>query len=1122
MKILATITTIYLFFQYHLRFIVSSNSISPYRPLDDFALNCGSTGNSFAFDGREWIGDITNSKFTSSQVLKGKSTSSKTIHQSLFVDLVPYMTARISRSQFTYTFQLRPGQKFIRLHFLPASYHGFDRSKALFTVKAGPYTLLDNFSASLAADALGVKYFAKEFCVNIEQNQVFSITFSPSTSSATDDDVYAFINGIEVVSMPTGLYYSPGDDLGARVVGNKFRYYIDNSTALEMVYRLNVGGRSTLSVEEDLDMYRVWSEDKNYLLQSGVLSVTSTTKAVIKYANIPTYTAPMKVYRTSWSMGQNKVADQMHNLTWKLPVDLGFRYLVRLHFCELESTTTESGSPREFSIFINNQIAETNADVVKWSGGYGVALYRDYVVKIEGNKFEGKHNLIVALQPQHDSDADPILNGIETFKLANPDNILAGPNPAPTAHSCRSQPLHGKLVLAFGSHNVITTGVILILTLLNIIVYQLNTWGSNSGEKNLSSSTLSKEGVCRRFSFAEIQLATNNFGDEFIIGKGGFGNVYKGLINNGTKTVAIKRLKSESKQGFVEFWMEIETLSTIRHDHLVSLIGYYEDSQEMLLVYEYMDNGSLADHLYQARRKGDVNSPLSWEQRLIICIGAARGLAYLHTSRDAHHGVIHRDVKSSNILLDKNWEAKISDFGLSKMDNAGQSQTHISTAVKGTFGYFDPEYFFTCRLTKKSDVYAFGVVLFEVLCERPAVDVRLEEEQHSLAQWAKHCIREGTLDRIVDPSVREQISPSCLKVFAEIATKCLHNNPNERLTMAGVVAGLEYSFSVASGGDEVYPTGQILPTHNLRIFTFAELKAATRNFGADTVLGEGCFGKVYKGRLDERATSKNGSGMVIAVKKLRSDSMQGFVEWKSEVNFLGRLSHPNLIKLLGYCREGEELLLVYEFMQKGNLDNHLFRRGSDVQSLPWGIRLKILVGAARGLEFLHTAGKQVIYRDFKTANILLDASYNAKISDFGLAKLGPSEGNSHVSTRVMGTNGYADPEYIATGRLCVKSDVYGFGVVLVEMLTGLRVVDRNRPTGQHNLVHWIKPRLCNRRKLKGIMDSRFEGKYPSRAATQMAQLALRCLHRDPKERPSMKEVVENLELIEAINEKPKI
>ncbi|XP_028792852.1 probable serine/threonine-protein kinase PIX13 [Neltuma alba] len=325
-------------------------------------------------------------------------------------------------------------------------------------------------------------------------------------------------------------------------------------------------------------------------------------------------------------------------------------------------------------------------------------------------------------------------------------------------------------------------------------------------------------------------------------------------------------------------------------------------------------------------------------------------------------------------------------------------------------------------------------------------------------------------------------------------------------------------FSESSGG-EAYPNGQILPAANLRTFTFAELKAATKNFRVDTVLGEGGFGKVFKGWLEEKATPKNGSGTVVAVKKLNSESLQGFEEWQSEINFLGRLSHPNLVKLLGYCWEENELLLVYEFMQKGSLENHLFGRGSAVQPLSWDIRLKIAIGAARGLAFLHTSEK-VIYRDFKASNILLDGSYTAKISDFGLAKLAPSASRSHVTTRVMGTFGYAAPEYVATGHLYVKSDVYGFGVVLVEILTALRALDQNRPSGQHSLVDWVKPYLHDGRKLKSIMDSRLEGKYPSKSAFRIAQLALKCLALEPKHRPSMKEVLENLERIQAANDRP--
>ncbi|XP_058767478.1 probable serine/threonine-protein kinase PIX13 [Vicia villosa] len=346
-----------------------------------------------------------------------------------------------------------------------------------------------------------------------------------------------------------------------------------------------------------------------------------------------------------------------------------------------------------------------------------------------------------------------------------------------------------------------------------------------------------------------------------------------------------------------------------------------------------------------------------------------------------------------------------------------------------------------------------------------------------------------------------------------------------RSQISEIASGSIDSVTVTEGSLPVpsSPNGQILERPNLKVFSYADMKAATKNFKPDTLLGEGGFGKVYKGWLDEKTLTpaKAGSGMIVAIKKLNSESTQGFQEWQAKVNFLGRLSHPNLVKLLGYCWDDEELLLVYEFMPKGSLENHLFRRNPNIEPLSWNTRIKIAIGAARGLAFLHESEKQVIYRDFKASNILLDGSYNAKISDFGLAKLGPSSGQSHVTTRVMGTYGYAAPEYIATGHLYVKSDVYGFGVVLLEILTAMRAMDTKRPSGQQNLVEWVKPFLSNKKKLKGIMDARIEGQYSQKAAIQAAALSLKCLEGDPKQRPSMKDVLESLEAIEAIQVKSK-
>ncbi|KAH0469068.1 hypothetical protein IEQ34_002300 [Dendrobium chrysotoxum] len=317
--------------------------------------------------------------------------------------------------------------------------------------------------------------------------------------------------------------------------------------------------------------------------------------------------------------------------------------------------------------------------------------------------------------------------------------------------------------------------------------------------------------------------------------------------------------------------------------------------------------------------------------------------------------------------------------------------------------------------------------------------------------------------------------------------------------------------------------GEILQSSNVRSFAFSELKTATRNFRPDSVLGEGGFGSVFKGWIDENtfAPAKPGTGIVIAVKRLNQEGVQGHKEWLAEVNYLGQLYHPNLVKLIGYCLEDEHRLLVYEFMTRGSLENHLFRRGSYFQPLSWNLRIKVALGAAKGLAFLHSAETKVIYRDFKTSNVLLDSSYNAKLSDFGLAKDGPTGDKSHVSTRVMGTYGYAAPEYLATGHLTTKSDVYSFGVVLLEMLSGRRAIDKNRPSGEHNLIEWARPYLSNKRKIFRILDNRLNGDYSLGGAQKVAMLALQCLSTEAKFRPSMNQVVSALEQLQTSNDTPK-
>ncbi|KAI9096286.1 hypothetical protein K1719_026005 [Acacia pycnantha] len=291
--------------------------------------------------------------------------------------------------------------------------------------------------------------------------------------------------------------------------------------------------------------------------------------------------------------------------------------------------------------------------------------------------------------------------------------------------------------------------------------------------------------LCRHFSIIEIRAAKNNFDELLIIGVGGFGNVYKGYIDQGQTPVAIKQLKQGSQQGLHEFRTEIEMLSQLRHSNLVSLIGYCNDGNEMILVYEFMARGTLQEHLYNSN-----NHPMSWKKRLEICLCAARGLHYLHAG--AIRNIIHRDVKTTNILLDEKWVSKFSDFGLSKIGPTGISKSHVTTVVKGSIGYLDPEYYKRQRLTLKSDVYSLGVVLLEVLCGRPPFLRTVEKEKASLVEWVRKCHHEGVIHETVDPFLKESIAAKSLKAFSDMALKCLEDDPNERPSMSEVEWSLEF------------------------------------------------------------------------------------------------------------------------------------------------------------------------------------------------------------------------------------------------------------------------------------------------------------------------------------------
>ncbi|WOH12869.1 hypothetical protein DCAR_0832378 [Daucus carota subsp. sativus] len=684
-----------------------------------------------------------------------------------------------------------------------------------------------------------------------------------------------------------------------------------------------------------------------------------------------------------------------------------------------------------------------------------------------------------------------------------------------------------------------STLVIFVFIILNIIVYKLCELHETECSEKDEAFVIPSGERFHRFSLAEILLATNSFDEKCLIGKGGSARVYKGMIDNGGTPVAIKRLSFVNKRcGGSMFWTEIQMLSKLRHSHLVSLVGYCDEQNEMILVFEYIPCGTLSDHLHRSFEKGYYT--LSWIERLRICIGAARGLDYLHTGTSIHQRVIHRDVKTTNILLDDHLEAKIADFGISKIVTANQGCTYVSTAVKGTFGYMDPSYFVTGRLTRKSDVYAFGVVLFEVLSGRRAVDLSRDDKQYKqfgLAGWAQTCIRQGRIIEIVDSTLKSEISKESLLAFVRIAYRCLNGQPDCRPTMAEIVVVLEFALAlqenpeftrfegksgsnspphlaaveVAYGEDQAKYSGRdqmiLWPGHICRRFSLAEILCATHNFDDKCLTGKGGSAKVYKGILDNGATT-------VAIKRLNFTSKQaGRAVFWTEIEMLSKFRHGHLVSLVGYCDEWHEMILVFEYVPGGTLSDHLhkaFEKG--YYTLSWIQRLRICIGAAQGLDYLHTGTgihQRVIHRDVKSTNILLDDKLEAKIADFGISKIvAANQGCTYISTAVRGTFGYMDPAYFSTGRLTRKSDVYAFGVVLFEVLCGRRAVDLSRDDEQ------------SEGRIIEIIDSNLNMQISRSSLLAFVNIACQCLNSQPSCRPTMAEIVVVLEFALALQQRP--
>ncbi|WVZ97382.1 hypothetical protein U9M48_042924 [Paspalum notatum var. saurae] len=783
-----------------------------YKPTESILLSCGSAKEGQDADGRKWVSDQDSRWLIDGE--KSSIVAEADVQDPSLPSPVPYMSARVFTKETVYSFSIDDKDRhWLRLHFYPAAYHGLLAEQFFFSVSmSAGITLLRNFSVYITAKALSQAYIIREFTLPPQEGGTLSLTFTPT---AMNNASYAFINGIEIVSMPN-IFTDP-----ATMVGFTDQTVDTAGGSLQTMYRLNVGG-SYIAPANDSGLSRDWYDDTPYLYGAAVgVTYQADDKVQVKFPSPEAeYAAPARLYLNSRSMGPDPKVNQNYNLTWVFEVDGNFTYIIRLHFCELLLTKVNQ---RAFDIYINNKTAQADADVIGWTSGKDVPVYKDYATFMPDR--QGDNNILwVALHPSMSMKPefyDAILNGLEIFKMSDNSGNLAGPNPDPSKmlEEAEMEITEGKFKAKPSSLKAVVIGgaaggaaAFGIVAAICVVAYHskkrralgssashssgwLPVYGGNS-HTNTSKSSGGKSvalnpnitAMCRHFSFQEIKGATKSFDESLVIGVGGFGKVYRGVVDGDTK-VAIKRSNPSSEQGVLEFQTEIEMLSKLRHKHLVSLIGCCEDDGEMILVYDYMAHGTLREHLYKSGKPA-----LSWRQRLEITIGAARGLHYLHTG--AKYTIIHRDVKTTNILVDDKWVAKVSDFGLSKTGPTAMNQTHVSTMVKGSFGYLDPEYFRRQQLTEKSDVYSFGVVLFEVLCARPALNPSLPREQVSLADHAMSCQRKGTLQDIIDPLLKGKIAPDCLKKFAETAEKCLADHGVDRPSMGDVLWNLEFALQM--------------------------------------------------------------------------------------------------------------------------------------------------------------------------------------------------------------------------------------------------------------------------------------------------------------------------------------
>lgn len=711
----------------------------------------------------------------------------------------------------------------------------------------------------------------------------------------------------------------------------------------------------------------------------------------------------------------------------------------------------------------------------------------------------------------------------------------------------------------------------------------------------------------RIFSFAEIFIGSLGFCEDYVLGSGGFGKVYKAVLPSDGTVVAVKCCLSEKGQQFEKtFAAELAAVAHLRHKNLVRLRGWCVHEDQLYLVYDYMPNLSL-DRILFRRPENSNAEPLGWERRGKIVNGLAAALYYLHEQLETQ--IIHRDVKTSNVMLDSQYNARLGDFGLARWleheleyhhDQTKKTSTKIdpfrlaeTTRIGGTIGYLPPESFQKRSIaTSKSDVFSFGIVVLEVASGRRAIDLTYPDDQIILLDFIRRLSDEGKLleagdARLPDGSYKlwemehllhigllctlhePQTRPSMKWVIEALSDISSHlpslpsfhshplyitlsspsdTSPSSTNASSSVtdnvstITNFSSSNYVTANAKTIYMTAEdrnseINSAKSLRYnpssfpvvetprqISYKEIVLATDNFSESRKVAELDFGTAYHGILEDRYH--------VMVKRLGMKTCPALRErFSNELRNLGRLRHRNLVQLRGWCTEQGEMLVVYDYsatrMLSHQLLHHNNHRNGCSSVLKWHQRYSIVKSLASAVLYLHEEWEEhVIHRNITSSAVILEPDMNPRLSCFALAEfLTRNEHGHHVvkdtSKSVRGIFGYMSPEYMESGEATSAADVYSFGVLMLEVISGQMAVDFRQP--EVLLVKKVHEFEIRKRPLEELADRRLNGEYNYKELMRMVKLGIACTRSNPELRPSMRQIVGILDgndrLIMAANKK---